>query len=66
MKPFYQVEASFTEVGQSIAAGTFVRFLTSDMVSKNDASQLASGYPSTDYSMACLASFFDAMSGVKS
>jgi len=35
------------------------------MVSKNNASQMASGYPSTDYSMAHLASFFDAMPGYK-
>jgi len=59
-------EGSNAEVGQLIAGIIkFASFLTPYMASKNDETDITSNKPSSDWSMSCLASFFDAMSGVK-
>jgi len=59
MKLFKKIfEGLNAEVEQLIASIKVVRFLKTMQ-------DMASGYPSTEYPMPCLASFFDAMSGVK-
>jgi len=48
-----------------IAGMKFTTFLTPDMASKNDARHGIGVFLALNKSMPCLASFFDAMSGVK-
>jgi len=66
MKINQETEGSFAEAWQVIVGIKFDSFLTPGMASKNDVSYTVSGNTSIDLFEPCPASFFDAISGVKS